>query len=293
MNELRAGFDAIAQTHMRATYASPARNTGDRVDMDPKEQMTFFHEIFDASMPRLGAGNEACTIQAIDTLLPAISQGKGQAGRRPMRILDVGCGNGGQTVCLARHIDGSILATDNHQPYLDELRRRAAAAGVSAKIQTSLRDMNSLNESDGRFDLIWSEGSIFVVGFREGLAAWHKLLPPGGGLAVSDVAWLRSNPPRECREFFGEVYPGMTSVAENLAMIEACDYDVVGHFTEPESAWWDHYYGPVETRLDVLKKRHPADAERQAMIDFIQKEIDIYRKHSAYYGNEFYLMRRR
>jgi hypothetical protein len=85
----------------------------------------------------------------------------------------------------------------------------------------------------------------------------------------------------------------MTSIAENLATIEACGYDVVGHFTEPESAWWDHYYGPLGARLGVLRKRYPADAERQAMIDFIQKEIDMYRKHSAYYGNEFYLMRRR
>lgn len=261
--------------------------------MDPKKQMKLLYEIFDASMPRLGAGNEACTIQAIDTLLPAISQGKGRTGPGPMRILDVGCGNGAQTVWLARRVDGSILATDNHQPYLDELRRRAAAAGVAAKIQTWLRDMHSLNESDGPFDLIWSEGSIFIVGFREGLAAWRKLLPPGGGLAVSDVAWLRSDPPRECREFFGEVYLGMTSVAENLAMIDACDYDLVGHFTEPESAWWDHYYGPLEARLRILREKFAADPERLAMIDFIQKEIDVYRRHSAYYGNEFYLLRRR
>lgn len=263
------------------------------MDMDPKEQMTFFYQIFDASLPRLGAGNEACTMQAIDTLVPSISQGKGRTGPGPMRILDVGCGNGVQTVWLARRVEGSILATDNHEPYLDELRRRAAAAGVASKIHTSLRDMHSLNEGDGPFDLIWSEGSIFIVGFREGLAAWHRLLSSGGGLAVSDVAWLRSDPPRECREFFDEVYPGMTSVAENLAMIEACDYDVVGHFTEPESAWWDHYYGPLGVRLGVLREQYAADAERMAMIDFIQKEIDIYRKHSAYYGNEFYLMRRR
>ncbi len=112
--------------------------------------------------------------------------------------------------------------------------------------------MHTLDKGDGPFDLIWSEGSIFIVGFREGLAAWHSLLSPDGGLAVSEMAWLRSDPPEECRRFFAEVYPGMTTIAANLATIEACGYDVVGHFTEPESAWWDHYYLPLEARLRIV-----------------------------------------
>jgi len=33
--------------------------------MDPREQTEFFYEMFDASLPRLGAGNEAATEKAI------------------------------------------------------------------------------------------------------------------------------------------------------------------------------------------------------------------------------------
>jgi cyclopropane fatty-acyl-phospholipid synthase-like methyltransferase len=261
--------------------------------MDPREQTEFFYEMFDASLPRLGAGNEACTKKALNTILAAMSQGTGGPILRPARILDIGCGNGPQTICLAQHTDGSILATDNHQPVLDELVRRAKAAGVAGKIRVSLRDMRTLSKDDGPFDLIWSEGAIFIVGFREGLAAWHSLLTPGGGLAVSEMAWLRSDPPQECRQFFAEVYPAMTSIAANLATIEACGYHVIEHLIEPESAWWDWFYGPLEARLRLLRKRYAANAERLAIIDSIQKEIDIYRKYSAYYGNVFYLMRRR
>ncbi len=32
-------------------------------------------------------------------------------------------------------------------------------------------------------------------------------------------------------------------------MIRACDYEVLGHFTLPESAWWEPYYQPLEERL--------------------------------------------
>lgn len=260
--------------------------------MDPREQTEFFYEMFDASLPRLGAGNEASTKRALNTMLAAMSQGTGGPVLNPTRILDIGCGNGTQTVCLAKHAGRPILAVDNHQPFLDELKRRAAAAGVSGKIEVLQRDMRTLTKDDGPFDLIWSEGAIFIVGFREGLAAWHPLLAPGGGLAVSEMAWLRSDPPAECRQFFAQVHPAMADVAAHLAAIEACGYEILDHFAEPESAWWEFYH-PLEARLRSLRKRYAADAEKLAVIESIQAEIDIYRKHSAYYGNVFYQMRRR
>lgn len=252
----------------------------------------FFFEIFDASLPRLGPGDEASTKRALNTLLAAMSRGKDGAGG-PLRILDIGCGNGAQTVCLAQHVDGSILAVDNHPPFLDELQRRAVAAGVSGKIQVCLRDMQTLTEEDGPFDLIWSEGALFVMGFREGLAACSALLPPGGGLAVSELAWLRSDPPEDCRRFWAEEYPAMTSIAANLATIEGCGYEVIEHFVQPQSAWWEPYYHPLEQRLAPLRKRYAADAERLALIEAIQKEIDCYRQYAAFYGNVLYVMRRR
>ncbi|MEN6577147.1 MAG: class I SAM-dependent methyltransferase [Phycisphaerales bacterium] len=261
--------------------------------MDTREQTEFFYEIFDASLPRLGPGDEASTQRALDTLLSATSLREGGTAGRPIRILDIGCGNGTQTISLARHTDGSILAVDNHQPFLDELQRRAAAAGVSGKIRVSLRDMRTLASSEGPFDLIWSEGALFIMGFREGLAAWHSLLAPGGGLAVSDVAWLRSAPPADCQQFWANVYPAITSVAANLAMIESCGYEIVGHFTQPESTWWEPYYHPLEERLRSLRKRYATDAEKLSVIESIQMEIDVYRRYSAYYGNVFYMMRRR
>jgi SAM-dependent methyltransferase len=248
----------------------------------------FFYEIFDPSLPRLNPGDDATTLRALDLLRPA-----GQAALRFKRILDLGCGLGGQTLTLARHTQGPIVALDNHQAYLDELRRRAQAAGLAGRIQTVRKDMRTLTADDGPFDLIWSEGALFVVGFGEGLTVCRSLLTPGGGLAASELCWLRPDAPAECRQFFAEAYPTMTDVEAAVSLIRARGYDLLGHFPVPESVWWTSYLQPVAARLPLLRTRHAGNAENLALIETIQKEIDIFRRYSAYYGSVFFVMRSR
>lgn len=252
-----------------------------------------FYEIFDPSLPRLNPGDEASTLRALNMFRPADPERERETALRFRRILDLGCGCGGQTLSLARYTKGPILALDNHRAYLDELRRRAEAAGLSGRIQVVLKDMRTVTPDDGPFDLIWSEGALFIMGFRDGLAACHSLLTPGGGLAVSELCWLRPDAPADCRHFFSEVYPAMTDVEAALSVIRASGYELLGHFTVPESAWWTPFYHPVEERLCLLRKRHAGNAENLAMIESVQKEIDIYRRYSAYYGSVFFVMRHR
>ena len=78
------------------------------------------------------------------------------------RILDIGCGPGMQTLVLARETAGHVTAVDRHQPFLDELRRRAARDGLTARIATVNAPMSELGFPDAAFDLIWSEGAIYV-----------------------------------------------------------------------------------------------------------------------------------
>ena len=61
------------------------------------------------------------------------------------------------------------------------------------------------------FDLIWAEGSAYIMGFSSAVAAWRPLLKRGGCLAVTELVWLTEDKPIEAEEFFGREYPAMTS----------------------------------------------------------------------------------
>lgn len=170
-----------------------------------QEQIHFFYEIFDSSLPRLGPRDDASTRKALEMLLSAKEQSKGVLIQPSFIVLDIGCGNGAQTIELAKHVHGTILAVDNHQPYLDELQQRAEEAGVADKIKIYQKDMAELGQEQKFYDLIWSEGALYSMGFNEGLAMCHNLLAEQGQMAVSELCWVRPNPPRHCRIFLSDI----------------------------------------------------------------------------------------
>lgn len=262
--------------------------------MDEQEQWRLFYEIFDPSFPRLGPGDDDSTLRALTALLTAAGRGTEglQAQSQRLRVLDIGCGPGAQTLQLARHLDGAIVAIDNHQPYLDELERRARAEGLAEKICPCLKDMHALGEADGVFDLVWAEGSLFVMGFQPGLEACFARLAPGGLAAVSELAWLLPDPPAECADFFAGEYSAMADLAACEKLIADCGFELLDEFILPEAAWWDPYYNPLEARLAQYCERLATELDKLELLDSIQAEIDIRRKYPEYYGNVFFLLRR-
>jgi cyclopropane fatty-acyl-phospholipid synthase-like methyltransferase len=239
-----------------------------------------FFEVHD-DIPRGGPGDFASTQRAF-LMLPNLSKNP--------TILDIGCGPGMQTLHLADLTDGTIIAVDNHQPFLKSLKEKVARRGLADRISVVHGDMFDLDFPPGIFDVLWAEGSIYIMGFENALGAWKSLLKNPGYLAASEISWLKPDPPEKLRSFWAEQYPGMRDIEANLSAIRRSGYTPVGHFTLPESDWWHHYYTPIQKKIQALRTKYRDDAEAQLVLDMEEKEIELYETYSNYYGYVFYVM---
>ena len=128
------------------------------------------------------------------------------------------------------------------------------------------------------------------MGFEAGLNAWKSILKPGGYIAVTEVNWLEPNPPEQLRQLWQQWYPSITNVKANKEIITNCGYSIVDCFPLPEQAWWN-YYDPLKIRLQQMRDKYPNNQQVLELIKAEEKEIEIYKKYSAYYGYVFYIMR--
>jgi len=209
------------------------------------------------------------------------------------RILDIGCGPGGPTLELARLSQGEIIGIDIHQPFLDRMTGKIEEAGLSSRVKAVNRSMFDMDFPDDSFDIIWAEGSIWIIGFERGLKEWRRLLKPNGFLVVHEMVWLRPNPPKEICDYWKGVYPGIKTVPENLKQVSGFGYDLIAHFALPEDAWRIEYYGPLEKRVKELRAKYVDDPKTLVMLDEEQREIDIARKYHEWYDSAFFLMQKR
>lgn len=203
------------------------------------------------------------------------------------QILDVGCGPGAQTLALARISKGQITSFDRHAPYLESLRERADKFGLAHRITTIEGDMDDMPFEDGSFDLIWCEGAAYIIGLQRALREWKRLLKPKGHIAITDLCWLKPDPPEELKAFWAESYPAMKDISANLLIIEECGYKTVSNFILPERAW-RNYYVPLEKRIDQLLVKYADSEEMAALIAEERQEIKMRMQYAEWYGYVFF-----
>ena len=236
---------------------------------------------FYEKLHRKGPGSEASTCKALSMLrdVPANPD-----------VIDFGCGSGAASLVLARATGGRMTAVDVHGPFLDDLDARAADASVAERIKTVRADMADPPFPDESFDLVWSEGAIYLIGFEAGLKRWRRLLRPGGYVAVTEATWLCADPPAEAAAFWSVGYPAMTTIERNLAMVRSAGFEPVDHFVLP-STDWTAYYEPLEDQLLLFRQQHAQDEEAHAFAENTQQEIDLWKQCGDSYGYVFYLAR--
>jgi predicted O-methyltransferase YrrM len=193
----------------------------------------------------------------------------------------MGCGVGASALVLARSMPAAkVLAIDSYPAFVDRLRQRSAAAGLSDRIAAQVANMGDpwfLARHAGSLHLIWAESSIYAIGRLRALRAWRDLLRPGGCMVFSDVVWTVPTAARSpaAVAFWAEEYPEMTDRQAIVRQLFEVGLTSIDDIAAPRSAW-SNYYDPLRTRIAALR---PAIEPRSALdriVATMEREITLF-----------------
>jgi len=210
-----------------------------------------------------------------------------------LKIADIGCGTGASTLLLAQLLrNAHITAVDFIQDFLDVLNKKAETAGVADRISTLARSMDDLPFRDEEFDVIWSEGAIYNIGFERGIKDWKRYLKVGGLLVVSEITWITASRPAEIQTHWDGEYPEIDVASGKIRVLEEHGYSPIGYFVLPEHCWLEQYYRPMQSRFDDFLSRNGNTEEARAIVAAEQHEIDLYEKNKTHVSYGVHIARK-
>ena len=186
-------------------------------------------------------------------------------------ILDIGCGSGVPTLELVKLSKGKVVGLDIDQSLLDEMNRKINYEGLLSNVTTKKCSMFDIDFPDECCDIIWAEGSIFVIGFERGLKEWRRLLKSGGFLVIHTEIRKMSN---------------------KFKNIPSFGYRLFNQFSLPKDAHWTEYYRPLEIRIKELRVKYKNNPEALQILGKHQNEVELVKRNPSKFSSAFYILRK-
>ena len=231
-------------------------------------------------LERQGPGSPEITIKALSFIENLTDNS---------RIVDLGCGTGGQTMVLAQHAPGHITGIDLFPTFIDIFNSNARKMKFQDRVEGIQGSMDKLSFQPAELDLIWSEGAIYNIGFEKGLKEWRKFLKPGGYIAVSEATWFTEERPAEIDEFWQDAYPGIDTVSNKVSQMQKAGYIPIASFILPENCWIEHFYDHQVSAQEIFLNKQAGNKMAEEFIANQRHETQLYYKYKEYYGYAFYI----
>jgi ubiquinone/menaquinone biosynthesis C-methylase UbiE len=234
-------------------------------------------------MERQGPGSKEVTLKAlsfVDNL------------KEDSKIVDLGCGTGGQTMTLAQHTPGEITGLDFFPEFIEVFNSNTQKLNFQNRVKGVVGSMDKLPFQKESLDLIWSEGAIYNIGFENGLKYWRDFLKPGAYVAVSEATWFTDERPDEINDFWMREYPGIDTIPNKVAQMQNAGYVPVACFILPENCWIENFYVPHDACREAFLKKYPGNKTANELVENQLNEMHLYYKYKAYYGYVFFIGRK-
>jgi len=186
-------------------------------------------------------------------------------------ILDIGCGSGIPTIELAKISNGHVIGIDIDETSLNLLQRKIKETGLNNRVSVIKDSILTIDFPEESFDIIWAEGSIFVIGFENSLKKWHRFLKPSGFLVIHDENKDKN---------------------KKLGLIEKHGYTPIAQFELTDNLWWLEYYTPLEQLIQEFRHKYPNDSELINELNKDQIEIEKCKSNSVVFSSFFVIMQK-
>jgi SAM-dependent methyltransferase len=175
------------------------------------------------------------------------------------RILDIGCGQGQQTIELARLSSGEVIGIDIDLAALAGLRQRIERAGLGDRITAVHASLFDNGFDDESFDLLWEEGVLHLLDPSRSLPECRRLLKPDRCLVMLETI---------------EWFEGIRDRLPRLGLV------LVNQHLMPKHCWWTDYGAPLKERILQLRATYgnaassPKLARHERDVAAIEKDLD-------------------
>lgn len=188
---------------------------------------------------------------------------------RPL-ILDIGCGQGQQTMELARLAGSNVIGIDIDQAALARLQQRISEACLGDRVKAIHVSLFDNEFDDNSFDLLWEEGVFHLLDSSRSLAECRRLLKPDGYLVMHEtILWFESI----------------------RAKLSEFSFELVNRHMLPKHFWWTDYAAPLEERIQAYREIH-GDAPGSAKLDEYQSIVSEIKSDPDRTDSGIYLMRK-
>jgi SAM-dependent methyltransferase len=157
-----------------------------------------------------------------------------------MRVLDVGCGTGGDACLLALRVapNGQVVGIDLSEAMIAQAQERARDVALAVMFQRG--DGSQVGFADGTFDACYAIRTLqHLANPRQVLAAIIRVLRPGGRLAIADPDHQTT----------------VVDVGENVAERELARRFLSWRSDTIRSGWIAHHLPVLATELGLVDVR--------------------------------------
>lgn len=239
---------------------------------------------FHKDAERQAPGSKRETLKAL--------QFTGLSENKNLKVADIGCGTGTPTIHLAQHTQAKIIGVDLFPEFLGKLEKKAAELGLQNRVSTLKASMDNLPFEEGQFDIIWSEGAIYNMGFKAGVRDWRRFIKQGGYLCVSELTWITDQRPKEIEEFWQREYSEIDKASNKIRFLEENGFTLAGYFYLKEDSWLKNYYDPMNARFTPFLDRHNHSEMAERLILEYRTEIEQYQIYKEFYSYGFFVARK-